>query len=753
MKYARWTSNEEARRALCYDGAKNVSYRGDESTSKDLLMGARNCRLKGDVKAADTLFESAHCYVEGRLKIYDLMHDAKDCVVKGDVKAHSDVLLNSRRCRITGDVNTRGDVLRDCDRTYVEGEVTCFHALMSSEHSAIKGDVFSTDLLHESKFCVVVGDVKANDVMCYAKSSIIKGNINASNVMESAEECVVEGDVRANKIMDDAEKCVIRGDVHYGGGSCLTNAKDSYVIADTFSGGTMYDCAGAYSERCAVIARKLDIGGRTDGSLAVLTKTRDHGVRYRGRWKNVVSFFEKHPKHLETFRTLGLDKDEINGVGELKSELERLRKELDRCYDPGAVRLAGDLKIKVFDGSTARERLKNLRNIKKIIVSRIRENLECSAKSARLIASPEMVALYNDFSSSNAGDIDRFISEHRTGRTAKAAQKKLLRSKGCRLKAAYLEYSSSVPIKGYVESSPSEEEAHGAAYKLGLGIISDILGGRAAFRAEMPASEVRAAKAARRALRKSCGKDREARAALAGYRARCEQATEELRSSLKPCYTHQELATVLKDLAGHNLSGDIAKKAEGISNALSSNGGGHPHVLRCGLIPKTIENMPYTRDYGCCEFISDENEPNSIFGYMADPTLQMLKFDLGKKSAIAITKVRQWKRKKVLIVDSLESKSAETFGERRGVVNAITNVLRDYAKKSGIDYVAVYRGQNTTAYSFFDSFVGDASGMCFKKDPFVRLAGRLESGSNSMFKVSEVSPRKRKKDENFCAVV
>jgi hypothetical protein len=181
-----------------------------------------------------------------------------------------------------------------------------------------------------------------------------------------------------------------------------------------------------------------------------------------------------------------------------------------------------------------------------------------------------------------------------------------------------------------------------------------------------------------------------------------------------------DLKECLSQLSQHYLGGKHKQIAEYISsqlvvkeNDVSSN------VLHAKIWNKDVSDLPAYDDFKCCGFAGGER--GAIFGYMASNAVELLRFDIGDKSAMAImAETKDEKGKKVLLVDSVES--ASHMLSREDVAAAVANAIEDYAREKGFAEV-VY--SNTAGNNAPREFVAALNGYERVSDIQLRLTDDL----------------------------
>ena len=336
-------------------------------------------------------------------------------------------------------------------------------------------------------------------------------------------------------------------------------------------------------------------------------------------------------------------------------------------------------------------------------------------------------------------------------------QKEMLKKVVPDIQDDFFKYEKSYVISDIGAAKEANEKANEDLYESGLEIIRGIADGKIAVELDWEHPEVleqflgdsakeivnniykikgseNTAKEMKKRLKENKGNDTEAKNWLEDYESRKKgvenEAREILREKLKAEYEIlkqeipeqnydieklKKLKEYLNQFSQHFLGKGTApaKQAKAISSSLVVNEGKlSSNVAKIYVWEKSLntKEMPTYEEFHCCAFNRGEKDINvNLFNYVINPTVQLLKFEIGDKSAMAIVAATKDENgEKVLLLDSFES--GKHIFARKGVAKAALEAIKDYAKAAGFKKVVISADAgNNAPREFYKSIDGDES--------------------------------------------
>jgi hypothetical protein len=336
-------------------------------------------------------------------------------------------------------------------------------------------------------------------------------------------------------------------------------------------------------------------------------------------------------------------------------------------------------------------------------------------------------------------------------------QKEMLKKVVPDIQDDFFKYEKSYVISDIGAAKEANEKANEDLYESGLEIIRGIADGKIAVELDWEHPEVleqflgdsakeivnniykikgseNTAKEMKKRLKENKGNDTEAKNWLEDYESRKKgvenEAREILREKLKAEYEIlkqeipeqnydieklKKLKEYLNQFSQHFLGKGTApaKQAKAISSSLVVNEGKlSSNVAKIYVWEKSLntKEMPTYEEFHCCAFNRGEKDINvNLFNYVINPTVQLLKFEIGDKSAMAIVAATKDENgEKVLLLDSFES--GKHIFARKGVAKAALEAIKDYAKAAGFKKVVISADAgNNAPREFYKSIDGDKS--------------------------------------------
>jgi hypothetical protein len=336
-------------------------------------------------------------------------------------------------------------------------------------------------------------------------------------------------------------------------------------------------------------------------------------------------------------------------------------------------------------------------------------------------------------------------------------QKEMLKKVVPDIQDDFFKYEKSYVISDIGAAKEANEKANEDLYESGLEIIRGIADGKIAVELDWEHPEVleqflgdsakeivnniykikgseNTAKEMKKRLKENKGNDTEAKNWLEDYESRKKgvenEAREILREKLKAEYEIlkqeipeqnydieklKKLKEYLNQFSQHFLGKGTApaKQAKAISSSLVVNEGKlSSNVAKIYVWEKSLntKEMPTYEEFHCCAFNRGEKDINvNLFNYVINPTVQLLKFEIGDKSAMAIVAATKDENgEKVLLLDSFES--GKHIFARKGVAKAALEAIKDYAKAAGFKKVVISADAgNNAPREFYKSIGGDES--------------------------------------------
>jgi|GEM_PF-3657040 len=321
-------------------------------------------------------------------------------------------------------------------------------------------------------------------------------------------------------------------------------------------------------------------------------------------------------------------------------------------------------------------------------------------------------------------------------------QKEVLKKVVPDIQDDFFKYEKSYVISDIGAAKEANEKANKDLYERGLEIIRGIADGNIAVRLDWEHPEVleqflgdsakeiakniskikvseNTAKEMKKRLKENKGNDTEAKKWLEDYESRKKgvenEARERLREKLKAEYEIlkqncdiEKIKEYLNQFSQHFLGKGTApaKQAKAISSSLVVNEGElSSNVAKIHVWEKSLDTkeMPTYEEFNCCVFNRDGKINKGLINYILNPAVQLLKFEIGDKSAMAIVAATKDKNgEDVLLLDSFES--GKHIFERKGVAKAALQAIKDYAKAAGFKKVVVSaNAPNNAPREFYES--------------------------------------------------
>ncbi|MDD5182085.1 MAG: hypothetical protein PHC66_02850 [Candidatus Nanoarchaeia archaeon] len=706
----------------------NDSYvEGNVNSGQCVLHKTKNSHIKGNVTSrGSVLYESISSYIKGDVSSEgDILDRVKNCYIEGNIKSGPTVLWKAEGSHVKGNVNSGNCVLTDANDSYIEGDVNSgIDVLLNAKKSHIRGNVTSQGtLLNESDDSYVEGDVNnKRDVLHKAKKSHIKGNVKSNgDILQYACNSFIQGNVESNKfILYDSKNSYIDGNVK-SETSLLNSCKNCYVVGEEITAPNL----GWDSKGGLVAAKKIDCSEVTGGRLTVLTQSNiKDAVKFNGDWKELSDYLSGELKkenfgELDALRLFKIEKKETNLEG-FKSELSKLNKKYASVKS--AFEEYEDLKDvlgldDIWWGSNVSKK-NYLTNMEAEIKTKLKDKFSITDKTIELIKNTPQrkdlitelekesddhhfegrVGNFNTFYQVTGKSIDDFIQRYSNH---KASDFK--RTYKLKLKTAASDQSIGKTNETlYKQGLELIEHIHSNGVGLEMNDDRDVMWYVQAIKNE--GARIGKLKQEGKSIKDAIKKRKKMNSALNALKIM------KANGLILECGTDIDgVKECLSQLSQHYLGGKHKQMAENISkqlvvkeNDLSSN------VLHAELWNKDISNIPTYAEFKCCGFLGYGN--GSIFGYMASNAIELMRFDIGDKSAMAImAETVDSKGKKVLVVDSVES-SSHMLG-REEVANAIAKAIESYARKEGFaEVIYSYAAGNNGPQEFIWALTGHESG-------------------------------------------
>ncbi len=727
------------------ENAKGITYTGDVDSLSALLTGAEDSNIKGNVKSEGNVLSNAkNSFVKGNVKSREyVLLETKDSYVEGDVESRGSVLSEAKNSHVEGDVKSERAVLCEAKDSYVEGNVKSGRGVLSyaegshvegwvksegnvlleAKDSFVKGNVKSRgNVLYEAKGSYVEGDVESGEgVLWAAKDSYVEGNVKSGwGVLFEAKDSYVEGDVESirsvlygakdsyvegnveseRSVLSYAEDSYVEGDVESGEG-VLSYAKNSYVEGNVESGGDVLFC----TKNSYVVAEKLkatSIGINAKGGLAaaqtivaekigkgltIITQSGIAGtVKYIGDWKELSGFLSGEFKKenfgaLEALKLFKVGKKQVD-FRKFRNQLTALNRDFAPVKDAFEeyCDLEGILNLGKIWERTNFSKKNYLNSLDKKVNGKLKDKLKISHATAYKIAKnakrKDMIAELSN-TENEAGNFAK-----KTGMSIDAFFKKYSNRKASDFDRTY-----TLNIRAEA-SAEGLEQVNRQLYSQGLELLEQVRSGIGLDMSDD--TDIKAYLERKKELGvrigdfKRAGKEAEE---LIKEKVDIEAKVNELKvrraskmigkygtgiDSVKEC---------LSQLSQHCLGGKHKQMAEEISGALIVKENEiNSNVLRARIWNKNISDVPTYDEFRCCGFLGYEG--SDIFSYMASNAIELMRFDIGDRSAMAImAKTRDKKGKDVLLVDSVESAS-HMLG-REEVSAAVAGAIEEYAREKG----------------------------------------------------------------------